>query len=84
MQVQVPFLDVGAAYRELKADLDAATERVMASGQYILGPEVGAFESEFATYCEARYGVGVANGLDALHLILRAMEIGAGDRKSVV
>jgi dTDP-4-amino-4,6-dideoxygalactose transaminase len=51
----------------------------MASGHYILGPEVAAFESEFAAYCEASHCVGVANGLDALHLILRAMEIGAGD-----
>lgn len=51
----------------------------MASGQYILGPEVAAFESEFAAYCEAGHCIGVANGLDALHLILRAMEIGPGD-----
>src|SRR6185503_3886940 len=51
----------------------------MASGHYILGPEVAAFESEFAAYCEAAHCIGVANGLDALHLILRAMEIGAGD-----
>ena len=79
MQKRVPFLDVAAAYNELRSELDSATQRVMASGQYILGPEVAAFESEFAAYCEARYCVGVANGLDALHLILRAMEIGPGD-----
>ena len=76
---KVPFLDVAAAYDELRSELDSATQRVMASGQYILGPEVAAFESEFAAYCEARHCVGVANGLDALHLLLRAMEIGAGD-----
>jgi dTDP-4-amino-4,6-dideoxygalactose transaminase len=51
----------------------------MASGWYILGQEVEAFESEFATYCETSYCIGVGNGLEALHLILRAMEIGAGD-----
>src|SRR5687767_5415083 len=51
----------------------------MASGHYILGPEVAAFESEFAAYCDAAHCIGVANGLDALHLILRAMDIGTGD-----
>lgn len=51
----------------------------MDSGWYVLGREVQAFEEEFAAYCGAKYCVGVANGLDALHLILRAMEIGAGD-----
>src|SRR2546426_475646 len=78
-QIRVPFLDVAAAYNELEGELNSATQRVMSSGQYILGPEVAAFESEFAAYCEAKYCVGVGNGLDALHLILRAMEIGAGD-----
>jgi dTDP-4-amino-4,6-dideoxygalactose transaminase len=77
--MKVPFLEVAAAYRELKTDLDTAVAGVMASGNYILGHEVAAFESEFAAYCEAGYCIGVANGLDALHLILRAMEIGAGD-----
>ena len=78
-QLKVPFLNVPAIYQELKAELDAAAERVMASGHYILGPEVAAFESEFAAYCEAAHCIGVANGLDALHLILRAMDIGTGD-----
>ena len=77
--MRVPFLDVAAAYLELKGDLDAAMQRVAASGNYILGPEVAAFESEFAAYCEAAHCVGVGNGLEALHLILRAREIGAGD-----
>lgn len=77
--MRVPFLDVAASYQELKVDLDSAVQRVMASGNYILGPEVAAFESEFAAYCGAGYCIGVANGLDALHLILRAMEIGPGD-----
>ena len=51
----------------------------MDSGWYVLGREVAAFEREFAAYCGARYCVGVGNGLDALHLILRAWDIGAGD-----
>jgi dTDP-4-amino-4,6-dideoxygalactose transaminase len=75
----VPFLDVGAAYKELKTELDDAYQRVMASGWYILGEEVEAFEHEFGAYCGAKYCLGVGNGLEALHLILRACDISAGD-----
>lgn len=75
----VPFLDLKAPFLELQEELDAAYRRVMESGWYILGQEVEAFEAEFAAYCEAKYCVGVGNGLDALHLILQAMEIGIGD-----
>jgi dTDP-4-amino-4,6-dideoxygalactose transaminase len=77
--MKVPFLDFQAPYLELKAELDAAYQRVMESGWYILGKEVEAFETEFAVYCETKYCIGVGNGLEALHLILRAMEIGVGD-----
>lgn len=77
--MSIPFLDLGAAYRELKADIDAAVHRVLDSGWYILGPEVEAFEAEWAAYCEAGHAVGLANGLDALILALRALDIGAGD-----
>ncbi|MBD2197615.1 MULTISPECIES: DegT/DnrJ/EryC1/StrS family aminotransferase [Calothrix] len=77
--MEVPFLDLKTPYLELKDELDAAYQRVMESGWYILGQELEAFEEEFAAYCEAKYCVGVANGLDSLHLILRAMEIGSGD-----
>jgi len=76
---QVPFLDLKALYLELKEELDGAYRRVMESGWYILGPEVEAFEQEFADYCGVKHCIGVGNGLEALHLILRAMEIGAGD-----
>lgn len=75
----VPFLDLLAPYRELKDPLDAAYQQVMSSGAYMLGEQVDAFEAEFASYCEARHCVGVGNGLEALHLILRAMDIGPGD-----
>jgi dTDP-4-amino-4,6-dideoxygalactose transaminase len=75
----IPFLDLGAAYRELKPEIDAAVSRVLESGWYILGPEVEAFESEWAAYCEAKHAVGLANGLDALTLALRALDIGPGD-----
>jgi dTDP-4-amino-4,6-dideoxygalactose transaminase len=75
----VPFLDLGAAYRELQPQIDEAVARVLASGYYIGGPEVEQFEADYATYCGATHAVGVANGLDALHLALRAMDVGPGD-----
>ncbi len=75
----IPFLDMKSPYLELREELDAACQRVMQSGWYILGPEVEAFEEEFAAYCGAKYCVGVGNGLEALHLILRGCGIGPGD-----
>jgi dTDP-4-amino-4,6-dideoxygalactose transaminase len=77
--MNVPFLDLKAAYLELQAGIDAAVRRVLSSGYYIGGPEVDAFEAEYAQYCGAAHAVGVANGLDALHLALRAMGVGPGD-----
>jgi dTDP-4-amino-4,6-dideoxygalactose transaminase len=77
--MNVPYLDVRAAYLELQAELDAAYHRVMDSGWYILGEEVEAFEAEFAAYCGVKHCIGVGNGLEALQLILRAMDIGPGD-----
>lgn len=75
----IPFLDLKAAYEELREDIDAAVSRVLSSGWYIRGPETEAFENEFAGYCEAGHCVGVANGLDALHLALLAMGVGPSD-----
>ena len=75
----IPFLDLSAAYSELKPKIDTAVSRVLESGWYILGPEVEAFEAEWAVYCEAKHAVGLANGLDALTLALRALDIGPGD-----
>ncbi len=77
--MNIPFLDLGAAYRELKPQIDAAVRRVLDSGWYILGPEVDAFEAEWAQYCGTQYAVGLANGLDALTLALRALDVGPGD-----
>lgn len=76
---QVPSLDLRESYLELKPEIDQAVARVLDSGWYILGPEVEAFEVEYAAYCEAKHAVGVANGLDALHLALRALGVEAGD-----
>jgi dTDP-4-amino-4,6-dideoxygalactose transaminase len=77
--VKVPFLELKPGYDELRGDFDAAYHRVMDSGWYLLGSELEQFETEFALYCEANFCVGVGNGLDALHLILRAYDIGEGD-----
>jgi dTDP-4-amino-4,6-dideoxygalactose transaminase len=77
--MSVPFLDLKAGYLELQPEIDAAIKRVLDSGWYILGEEVDAFEQEYAVYCESRHCVGVANGLDALHLALLALEVGPGD-----
>ena len=76
----VPFLDVGAGWRELQPELQAAILRVMNSGHYIGGPECDAFEADFAAYCDAQHCIGVGNGLDALRLVLQALGIGAGDQ----
>jgi dTDP-4-amino-4,6-dideoxygalactose transaminase len=75
----IPFLELKSTYDELKPEFDAAYHRVMDSGWYLLGKEIEAFEEEFAQYCEAKHCIGVANGLDALHLIVRAYGIGPGD-----
>ncbi len=77
--MNVPFLDLHAAYVELKPGIDGAIARVLDSGYYILGGEVDAFENDYANFCEAQHCVSVANGLDALHLGLRALGVGAGD-----
>jgi dTDP-4-amino-4,6-dideoxygalactose transaminase len=77
--MRVPFLDVGATYLELKEELDAAVSRVLSSGWYLLGAEIAAFEEEFATHVGVKHCIGVGNGLDALHLALRAMNVGSGD-----
>ena len=75
----IPFLDLKTPHVELREELDEAIDRVVSSGWYILGPEVEAFESEFASSCGASECIGLGNGLDALHLALRAMGVGPGD-----
>jgi dTDP-4-amino-4,6-dideoxygalactose transaminase len=77
--MKMPFLDIRAAYEEMKPEFDQAYHRVMNSGRYLLGQELEAFEVEFASYCEADYCIGVGSGLDALTLILRAYNIGRND-----
>lgn len=76
---QIPFLDLRASYLALQSDIDAAVARVLASGWYIQGPELTDFEQAFAAYCGADHCVGVASGLDALILSLRALDLKQGD-----
>jgi dTDP-4-amino-4,6-dideoxygalactose transaminase len=75
----IPFLDLKSLHQQQEDELQSAFARVLASGNYILGEEVRSFESEFAEYCGASHCVGVGNGLDALILSLRALDIGPGD-----
>lgn len=75
----IPQADPALQYRRHKEAIDLAIARVLTGGHYILGPEVEAFEQEFAAFCGARYAVGVASGTDAIRLALLGMGIGAGD-----
>jgi dTDP-4-amino-4,6-dideoxygalactose transaminase len=77
--VNVPFLDLRPVHDALAEDIDAAIKRVIASSQLILGPEVEAFEHEFAQFCGARHCVGVGNGMQAIEFALRALGVGRGD-----
>ena len=75
----IPFLDFKAAIEDVRVECDAAYHRVMDSGIVLLGAELSSFEQEFSVFCGVQHCVGVGNGLDALHLILRAYGIGEGD-----
>ena len=75
----IPVLDVGASYAELRSEIDSAVRALLESGWYIAGPAVEEFEARFAAYCGSGHCVGVGNGLEALALSLRALDIGPGD-----
>jgi len=77
--MNVSFLSLKESHEAIKLDLEAAAIRVLDSGRFVLGPEVDAFEREFATYCGVRYAVGVNSGTSALHLALLAAGVGPGD-----
>lgn len=79
VNLKVPFVDFSAMHNEIRKDLDAAYSKVLNKNIYIQGEECHLFEQEFAKYCDAKYCVGVATGLDALYLILKAVGIGNGD-----
>lgn len=75
----VPFLDLRAAYLELKEEIDAAVARVLDSGFFLLGKELQAFEREFAEHVGVKYCVGLGSGLDALRITLHSLGVGPGD-----
>jgi dTDP-4-amino-4,6-dideoxygalactose transaminase len=75
----VPLFDTRTPIEPLRGAIDAKLREVVDGGRFILGPEVGAFEDEFAAYLGARHAIGVANGTDAITLALRAMGVGPGD-----
>lgn len=77
--MKIPFLDIAKLHEEIREPLESSFRRVLDSGWFIMGPELEAFESEFATYSDVKHCVGVGNGLEAIHLLLRAYGIGPGD-----
>ena len=78
-KIEVPYLDLSEIHEPIEQELTTAYERVMKNQWFVLGAECRRFEDEFAKYCGAEKCVGVGNGLDAIRLILCAMEIGTGD-----
>ena len=77
--MRIAFVDLHAQHQPLRAALDRAIGEVVASGQFILGPQVAAFEQRFAAYCGVRHAIGVGNGMDALRLALMALDVRGGD-----
>lgn len=75
----IKFLDLKSVNERFRGELDAAVQRVLDSGWYLLGKEVEKFEADFAAYCGVKHCIGVANGLDALNLIIKAYGFGPGD-----
>ena len=75
----IPFVDLKSQYLSIKTEIDAAIQGVLETCQFTLGPEVAAFEREFAAYCQAPHGIGVNTGTSALHLALLAAGVGPGD-----
>ena len=77
--MKVPFMDLKRIHAPIQNELTNAMHEVLDKGDFILGEKVGQFENEFASYCDAKFAIGVASGTDALHLILKALEINSGD-----
>src|SRR5262249_51001530 len=75
----IPLVDLQALYASIRSEIDPAISKLLWSWQFILGPAVEKFESEFAAFVGSRHCVGVASGTDAIHLMLRAFGIGSGD-----
>jgi dTDP-4-amino-4,6-dideoxygalactose transaminase len=76
---RVPFVDLSAQLSSLRRDIDAAIQRTLDSTDFVLGEQLGEFETQFASYCHCQHAIGVSSGTAALHLILSALGIGRGD-----
>lgn len=79
MPPTIPMGDLRREYGRIRPEIDQAIERVLRRGWFVLGQEVEAFEAEWADYCGTAHAIGVGNGTDAIHLVLRAAGVGAGD-----
>jgi dTDP-4-amino-4,6-dideoxygalactose transaminase len=77
--IVIPMVDLKIQYQLHKNEIDAAMQTAAANSQYILGPSVKSLEKKISAYSDCKYGIGVGNGTDALHLALRALRIGEGD-----
>jgi dTDP-4-amino-4,6-dideoxygalactose transaminase len=75
----IPLVDLKSQYQSIKSEIDSAISEVVESSQFILGPKVEAFETDFAAYCQSRFAFGVSSGTSALHLALLAAGVGPGD-----
>lgn len=84
MSNSIPINDLNRYNKTILEDLEGAVRKVLSSGWYILGPEVGAFEKEFAAYCSVNHCIGVANGTDAIELALRSLGVTSGDHVATV
>ena len=77
--IQIPVEDVTRQYPRIKDEVEAAIAEILPTGKYVLGPNLNAFEQEFAAYCQTKYCLGISNGTEALHLALAACGVGPGD-----
>ncbi len=77
--IVIPGENITRQYQRIKDEVTQAIAEVLPTGKYVLGPNVRAFEEEFAAYCQTRYAVGISNGTEALHLALLACGVGPGD-----
>jgi dTDP-4-amino-4,6-dideoxygalactose transaminase len=78
-EIKIPAENITRQYQQIKVDVENAIEHILPTGIYTLGPNVKAFEDEFAAYCQTQYSIGISNGTEALHLALTACGIGPGD-----
>src|SRR4030095_10864390 len=75
----IPLVDLKSQYQSIKGEVDRAISEVVESCQFVLGPKVEAFETNFAAYCQARFAFGVNSGTSAVHLAMLAAGVGPGD-----